>query len=58
MAPKTTKASKTETDNLKQPSQTDKNGDISIKVLAKPGSKENSIVSYTQEGLEIKVTVT
>ncbi|XP_070502175.1 UPF0235 protein TGRD_618 [Chironomus tepperi] len=32
-----------------------KSGDYSIKVLAKPGSKESGIVGLTEEGLELKI---
>lgn len=59
MAPKTTKAGKTEASALKkEPNQAlnvDKNGDIAIKVLAKPGSKESGITGLTEEGLEVKI---
>lgn len=59
MAPKTTKAAKKETATTKkEPNQAvniDKNGDISIKVLAKPGSKENGVTGITEEGLEVKI---
>ncbi|CRL04722.1 CLUMA_CG017782, isoform A [Clunio marinus] len=59
MAPKSTKAGKkeltTETPKISQAIKIDKNGDISIKVLAKPGSKENGITGITEEGVEIKI---
>lgn len=32
-----------------------KNGDISLKILAKPGSKESDIVGNTEDGLEVKI---
>lgn len=58
MAPKSTKASKK--DLIKEVTQpkainVDKNGDLAIKVLAKPGSKENGITGITEEGLEVKI---
>ena len=59
MAPKTKKAGKKEIAVIKKESiqavNIDKNGDISIKVLAKPGSKENGITGITEEGLEVKI---
>lgn len=32
-----------------------KNGDIALKIAAKPGSKESSIVGNTKDGLEVKI---
>lgn len=60
MAPKTTKAGKKEvsaTAVKKEPAaiNIDKAGDFAIKVLAKPGSKENGITGITEEGLEVKI---
>lgn len=62
MAPKSTKAGKKESpatkkeENKPQAIIVDKNGDFSIKVLAKPGSKENGITGMTEEGLEVKIS--
>lgn len=60
MAPKSTKAGKKEakaTTVKKEPAaiSVDKSGDFSIKVLAKPGSKDNGITGITEEGLEVKI---
>lgn len=60
MAPKSTKAGKKDvlaTTAKKEPAaiNIDKSGDFSIKVLAKPGSKENGITGITEEGLEVKI---
>lgn len=60
MAPKSTKAGKKEAAPVKvvvqpQAINIDKNGDFNIKVLAKPGSKENGITGITEEGLEVKI---
>lgn len=60
MAPKSTKAGKKDvpaTAAKKDPAaiNIDKSGDFSIKVLAKPGSKENGITGITEEGLEVKI---
>lgn len=61
MAPKSSKAGKKDTAASapvkKEPQaiNVDKNGDFSIKVLAKPGSKENGITGITEEGLEVKI---
>lgn len=62
MAPKSTKAAKKDTTAKKevvkeqQAINVDKNGDFAIKVLAKPGSKENGITGMTEEGLEVKIS--
>lgn len=61
MAPKTTKAGKkTAVTAAKEIVQLqainlDKNGDFAIKILAKPGSKENGITGITEEGVEVKI---
>lgn len=64
MAPKSTKTgkkelseTKTNKTEVKQPQAItiDKAGDFAIKVLAKPGSKENGITGFTEEGLEVKI---
>lgn len=56
MAPKTTKAAKKESvPASKEAVNIDKHGDISIKIIAKPGSKENGITGMTEEGLEVKI---
>lgn len=56
MAPKTTKAAKKESVPVsKEAVNIDKHGDISIKIIAKPGSKENGITGMTEEGLEVKI---
>lgn len=60
MAPKSTKSGKKEspaTTTKKHPAAItiDKTGDFAIKVLAKPGSKENGITGITEEGLEVKI---
>lgn len=59
MAPKSSKAGKKEATPVAkkevQAINVDKNGDISIKVLAKPGSKENGITGLSEEGLEVKI---
>lgn len=63
MAPKSTKAgkkdsaaaTKKEAPPAPQAINLDKNGDLNIKVLAKPGSKENGITGITEEGLEVKI---
>lgn len=61
MAPKSTKAGKKEATTAKEPNKPqainiDKNGDFSIKVLAKPGSKENGITGISEEGVEVKIS--
>lgn len=61
MAPKSSKAAKKEAAIKKEttPQQAinvDKNGDFAIKVLAKPGSKENGVTGMTEEGLEVKIS--
>lgn len=59
MAPKSSKAGKKEAaaavKKEVQAINIDKNGDIAIKVLAKPGSKENGITGISEEGLEVKI---
>lgn len=54
MAPKPGKTGKKEKVSP-QAITIDKIGDFAIKVLAKPGSKENSITGITEEGLEVKI---
>ena len=63
MAPKSTKASKKEAaasadskEQVNDPISVLKSGDISIKILAKPGSKENGITGVTEEGVELKIS--
>jgi uncharacterized protein len=61
--PKSTKATKKESaansakkeEKKPQAIIVDKVGDFAIKVLAKPGSKENGITGITEEGLEVKI---
>ncbi|CAG9802713.1 unnamed protein product [Chironomus riparius] len=66
MAPKGSKSSKKDTKpgvkekevkEVKEESAINvlKSGDYSIKILAKPGSKESGIVGLTEEGLELKI---
>lgn len=61
MAPKSTKAGKktaaTVVKEIVEPQaiNVDKNGDFAIKILAKPGSKENGITGITAEGVEVKI---
>lgn len=61
MAPKSTKTGKKTAvpvvEEIVQPHaiNVDKNGDFAIKILAKPGSKENGITGITEEGVEVKI---
>lgn len=60
MPPKSSKNSKKDKEVNVKPIATDsiselKNGDIGIKISAKPGSKESSIVGNTEDGLEVKI---
>jgi uncharacterized protein (TIGR00251 family) len=60
MPPKSSKGSKKEKEVVTKPASIDsisqlKNGDISLKISAKPGSKESSIVGNTEDGLEVKI---
>ncbi|KAG5684763.1 hypothetical protein PVAND_013976 [Polypedilum vanderplanki] len=62
MAPKTTKASKKEAVSANTGTTDDspisilKSGDIAIKILAKPGSKENGITGINEEGVIFKIS--
>jgi uncharacterized protein (TIGR00251 family) len=63
MAPKSSKAGKKDVVNkaeakekITEPINLLKSGDIAIKILAKPGSKENGITGVTEEGIELKIS--
>jgi uncharacterized protein (TIGR00251 family) len=63
MAPKSTKAGKKEAAASAGTKQTNepililpKSNEIAIKILAKPGSKENGITGMSEDGVEIKIS--
>ncbi|XP_055844469.1 UPF0235 protein C15orf40 homolog [Episyrphus balteatus] len=49
-------ASETKIANNNDPIQLDKTGNICIKILAKPGAKQNNITDITSEGVGVQIS--